>query len=108
MPSYFGVFNLNQNIPPARDPNANLEILKMFRVDIKEMLSSGILKEANVFVEGTGGWIVTGDVPEEKIHEHLTKFAPFVYFELHRTIPLEKSLEMSIQNLTKLSKEMVR
>jgi len=96
MTTYFGLWKLNTNIPPAQDPKIELQQNMAFQAMLKNNLQSGDLKEVHTFLEGGSGYFLTGDITEEKLHENLLAWSPYVTFELHRTLPALKSIEISI------------
>ena len=96
MTTYFGIWKLNTNIQPPADPKVELQMNLAFQGMIKRDLESGVVKEAYTFLEGEKGYFLTGDVTEEKLHESLLQWSPYVAFELHRTIPLVKSIENAV------------
>ena len=97
MTTYFGLWKLNTSIEPPADPKLQLQQNLIFQSMIKEHLRSGNIKEAHAFLEGTSGYFISGDTTEEKLHETLLSWYPYVQFELHKTIPLEKSIEATVQ-----------
>jgi hypothetical protein len=96
MTTYFGLWKLNPNVQPPADPKIVLQQNLMFQAMIKEDLRSGALKECLAFLEGTAGYFVTGDITEEQLYETLGKWYPWVQFELHKTIPIEKASEINV------------
>lgn len=96
MTTYFGIWKLNTSIPPAQDPKVELQMNLAFQAMIKQDLESGVIKEGYTFLEGGQGYFLTGDVTEEKLHESLIQWSPYVTFELHKTIPLVKSIESAV------------
>ena len=96
MTTYFGLWKLNTNLQPPADPKVELQQNMIFQSMLKEDLRNGNVKEAHAFLEGASGYFLTGDITEEKLHETLVKWYPYVQFELHKTIPLEKSIEITV------------
>jgi hypothetical protein len=96
MTIYFGLWKQNTNIPPPQDPSIQLQQNIAFHAQLKEGVESGDLKEVYTFLEGGSGYFVSGDITEEKLHQRLVAWNPYVIFEVHRTVPTLKSLEMSI------------
>jgi hypothetical protein len=96
MTIYFGLWRINTTIPPPQDPRMELQQYLAFQAMLKQQLESGDLKEVNSFLEGGSGYFISGDITEEKIHANLIAFSPYVTFELHRTLPTTKSLELAI------------
>ena len=47
-------------------------------------------------MRGDRGYFVTGDVGEEQLYEALQMWSPFVIFELHRTVPFPKAIELPV------------
>jgi hypothetical protein len=95
MTTYFGIWKLNTNIPP-QDPKIELQMQLGFQRMIKQDLQEGAVKEAHSFLEGGAGYFISGDVTEEVLHTSLLKYEPYVTFELHKTLPLTKSIEQVI------------
>ena len=100
MTTYFGLWKLNTSLQPPADPKLELQQNMMFQSMIKEDLRAGNLKEAHAFLEGASGYFLTGDITEAKLHETLLKWYPFVQFELHKTIPLQDSVDTAV-NISK-------
>jgi hypothetical protein len=63
---------------------------------MKAQLQAGILREVHAFLEGDRGYLITGDVAEEQLYEALQMWLPFVTFELHRTVPFPKGIELTL------------
>jgi hypothetical protein len=93
MTTYFGIWKANTNLPPPSDPKVELQQNLAFQAGIRQDLESGVIKEAHTFLQGGSGYFISGDVTEEKLHESLAKWYPYVTFELHRTVPLTRTLE---------------
>lgn len=96
MPVFFGLWELNTNLPPPPDPKMlvmqNEAFLALFQAHVK----SGIVKEAHAFVGGDRGYFISGDVSPDALLEALTAWAPYVKFEIHQTVKFPKPIEMSI------------
>ncbi len=84
------------NIPPPADPKVELQMNLAFQSMLKRDLESGVIKEAYSFLEGGWGYFLTGDVTEEKLHESFLQWSPYFTFELHRTVPILKSVENAV------------
>jgi hypothetical protein len=96
MTVYFGLYKINENLPPAPNPNDAVKQFEGFAAAIKMQMQSGDLKEAHAFVGTNGGYFITGDISPEKIDQMLATFFPYVTFETYQTIPLEKSIQNAI------------
>jgi hypothetical protein len=96
MTTYFGLWKINLSIPPPQDPKVELQMNLAFQAMMKRDLESGVVKEVHTFLEGGQGYFLSGDVPEDKLHEALQQWSPYVTFELHKTIPTLKSIENAI------------
>jgi hypothetical protein len=96
MPSYFGLWKLNTTIQPPADPKVSVQQLEGFLGLMKAQLQSGAVKEVHGFIEGGGGYLLTGDHPPEKILEALAAWSPWVTFELHETVKFPKPIEIAI------------
>jgi hypothetical protein len=97
MPTYFGTWTFNTALPPPPDPKFSVRRSEGFLTLLKQQMQSGIIKEAYSFLEGNVGYFVTGDLSEEKLHEALLSYSPYVSFEIHRTVSLTRSIEMLIE-----------
>ena len=97
MPTYFGTWKFNTALPLPPDPKFSVRQSEGFLALLKQQMQSGIIKEAYSFLEGNMGYFVTGDVSEEKLHEALLYWSPYVFFEVHRTVSLTRSIEMLIE-----------
>lgn len=97
MPTYFGIWKYNTALPPLPDPKFSVRQSEGFLGLLKQQMQSGIVKEAYSFLEGNEGYFVSGDVSEEKLHEALLSWSPYVSFQIHRTISLTRSIEMLIE-----------
>jgi hypothetical protein len=97
MPQYFGIWKFNTNLPPPQDPKLAVQQAEAFQALIKSQLQSGVVKESHAFLEGTGGYFITGDVTDEATSEALTAWTPFVTFELHKTIPITRAIEAFVK-----------
>ena len=103
MPSYFILWKLNPNIPPPPDPKAQVQQFEGFHALMKSQLESGVMKEIHSFLQVDAGYAVIGDLPDEKVLEALEAWSPFVTFEVHRTIPTLRSVEISLNRVKKLA-----
>ena len=106
MTSFFGTYKTN--FTPGVDPKVHLELLKQHRDLLNEEFKSGVLKEAHQYIEGNGGWFVTGDISDEKLYEVVATWSPYVEIELHKTIPLQRAMDLSVQSQTNLIRTMSR
>ena len=100
MTVYFGLWKLNVNIPPPPTPEDQVKMVEGQLALMKAQLQAGLLKEVHAFLEGDRGYFITGDVGEEQLYEALQMWSPFVSFELHRTVPFPKAIELTV-NATK-------
>jgi hypothetical protein len=103
MPVYFGLWTENANIPPSPNPADNVKQTEGFLALMKAQLQSGVLKEAHAFAEGGRGYFISGDVSEEQLYESLQMWWPFVTFEVHRTIPFPRAVELSLSAAKKIA-----
>lgn len=95
MTLYFGLWRLNRSIQPPPTPDAQIMQLEAFNSMIKAQLQVGRLREAHAYIEGGAGYFFF-DGTEEQLVEDLSLWDPFVLFEIHRTIPLQKSSELGL------------
>lgn len=96
MPVYFGLWKINVNLPPPPTPEDQVKQSEGFLALMKAQLQAGIVREVHAFLEGGRGYFITGDVAEEQLYEALQMWSPFVTFELHRTVPFPKGIELTI------------
>jgi hypothetical protein len=96
MPTYFGLWKFNTNIPPPQSPEDQIRQSEAFATLIKNQLQAGQLKEVHAFLEGNRGYFVTGDVAYEQTYEALSMWSPYVTFELHRTIPFPRAIDLFV------------
>jgi hypothetical protein len=54
------------------------------------------LKVVHEFLDGDRGYLLTGDLPQEKILETLAAWSPWVTFELHETVKFPRPIEIAI------------
>ena len=73
-----------------------MQLYMAFQAQIKSNLESGDLKESNSFLEGNEGYFITGDISDERVHELLLNFTPFLTFQVHKTVPASQTLEKLI------------
>jgi hypothetical protein len=96
MPIYFGLWRENLNLPPSPSPAESVRQLERFVALMKAQLQSGVLKEVHAFLQGDRGYFMTGDVTEEQAYEACQTWWPYVTFELHRTVPLPRGIEIML------------
>lgn len=102
MPIYYGLWKRNPNLPLPPNPADQVKGVEGFLALMKAQLKSGVLKEVHGFLEGDRGYFITGDVPEEQVYEALQMWWPFVTFELHRTVPYPRAIELQLSATKKL------
>lgn len=100
MAVYFGLWRLNHNIQPPPTPDAQVMQQEGFNMMIRAQLQAGRLKEAHAYVEGNAGYFIY-DGTDEQLAEDLALWTPYVRFEVHRTLPLQKSSELVLSALKK-------
>jgi len=101
MATYFGLWKVNTSLPPPPTPAEQIKQQEGFDALLRGQLKSGRLREVHAFLEGGAGYFITGDVTEEQAFEDLAVWAPYVSFELHRTIPFPKASEIVLRALGK-------
>jgi hypothetical protein len=100
MPVYFGLWKAN-TFPPSPNLADSVKQFEGFLTMMKAQLQSGVLKEVHAFLEGNRGYFITGDVSEEQVYEALQMWQPFVTFEVHRTVPLPRGIELTLNAMRK-------
>jgi len=78
-----------------------MQLYQAFGAQIKRDLESGEVKDSQSFLEGNAGYFISGDITEERLHQIVLRYAPYVTFEIHKTIPVQKTIE----NLVAIAKE---
>ncbi len=91
------------SIQPPASPADQIAQAKGFLEVIKAQMKAGVLKEAHGFIEGNAGYFVTGDLPDEQQAENFAMWTPYVTFELHRTIPFPKAVEIFVRGVERRS-----
>ena|ERR1700730_1339003 len=95
MSTYFGLWKVESSLQPT-DPKIAMQLYMAFQAQVKRDLESGEIKESNSFLEGNAGYFISGDVSEEKMHELLLNYTPFLTFEIHKTVPVSQTIEKLI------------
>ncbi len=99
MTEYFGLWKINGNLPPPPTPAEQLKQQEGFDALLRAQLKSGRLREVHAFLEGGAGYFLTADNTDEEIFQDLAVWAPYVTFELHRTVPFPKASEITLKAL---------
>jgi hypothetical protein len=92
MTKYFGLWKVETSLQP-QDPRMAIQLYQAFAAQLKRDLDSGDIKESNSFLEGNGGYFVSGDITQERLHALLLSWAPYLTFEVHQTVPALKTVE---------------
>ena len=67
---------------------------------IRHQLTDGHLKEVHAFLRGDEGYALSKEnVTEEEIYRELQAWQPWVLFEVHRTVPFPKGIEITLEVL---------
>jgi len=93
MPVYFALYRVNANIPPSENPNGDIKNLEGFAAALKMQMASGDLKEVHEFIDAYGGYLISGDISPERLHQNLIAWFPWVTFEVHQTIPTQTAIQ---------------
>ena len=99
MATHFGLWKANVSLPPPPTPTEQVKQQEAFDALLRAQLKSGRLREVHAFTEGGAGYFITGDVTDEEVFQDLSLWAPYVTFELHRTIPFPKAGEIILKAL---------
>ena len=70
-----------------------MQLYQAFHAQLNHDLESGDVKESNSFLEGNGGYFISGNITEERLHELLLSWSPYLTFEIHQTVPALKTVE---------------
>ena len=96
MPVYFGMYKINANLPPPPNPTDGVKQLEAFQAALKMQMDSGDLKEVHEFIDANAGYFISGDISPERLHQNLAAWFPYVTFEVHQTIPVQKAIQNSL------------
>jgi len=98
MPQFFILWKQNASIPPAADPMQQVMQVEGFLGLMRHQLADGSLKEVHAYLEGDKGYAITKETAtEEKVYADLQAWQPWVLFEVHRTVPFPKGIEISLE-----------
>jgi len=100
MTQYFGLWRLNRSIQPPAMPEAQVMQQEGFVAMIRAQLQMGRLKEAYSFLGGGAGYFIY-EGTEEQLYEDIALWNPYVLFEVHRTLPLQRAAELELTALKK-------
>ncbi len=65
---------------------------------MRHQLTDGSLKEVHEFLEGGRGYAITKEnATEEQVFAELAAWSPYVEFEVHRTVPFPKAIEVLLE-----------
>jgi hypothetical protein len=65
---------------------------------MRHQLTDGVLKEVQGFLQGDRGYAITKEnATEEQVYKELQAWTPWVEFEVHRTIPFPKAIEITLE-----------
>jgi len=92
MTNFFVLWKAQTNTLP-QDPRMAMQLYQAFGAQIKRDQESGEVKETQSFLEGDAGYLVSGDITKERLHEILLAYGPYVTFEIHQTVPALKTVE---------------
>ena len=71
---------------------------------IRAQLKEGRIREVHQYVEGGGGYFFF-DGTDEQLLEDLSLWDPYVLFEVHKTVPIEKASEIALNALKKRARK---
>jgi hypothetical protein len=98
MTQFFISWKLNNSMQPPQDPRQQVQQLEGFLGLARHQLTDGTLKEVNAFLQGDQGYAISKETAtEEKLYADLQAWQPWVQFEVHRTVPFPKAIEISLE-----------
>jgi hypothetical protein len=98
MTQFFILWKLNTAIPPPPDPMQQLQQTEGFLALMRHNLTDGSLREVHGFLEGSRGYAITKETAtEEEVYKELQAWQPWVEFEVHRTVPFPRAIELTIE-----------
>ena len=71
-----------------------------FNMMLRAQLQAGRLREVNAYLEGDAGYFLY-EGSNEQLAEDLALWSPYVNFEIHQTLPAQKSNELALSALKK-------
>ena len=97
MPQFFILWKLNNSLPPPQDPNQQVRQFEGFLALMRHQLMDGTLKEVHGFLQGDQGYAITKETAtEERLYAELQAWQPWVQFEVHRTVPFPRAIEITL------------
>ena len=100
MTLFFGLWKLNKSIQPSPTPEAQIMQQEGFNMMLRAQLQAGRLREVNAYLEGDAGYFLY-EGSNEQLAEDLALWSPYVNFEIHQTLPAQKSNELALSALKK-------
>lgn len=65
---------------------------------MRHQLTDGSLREVHAFLRGDEGYAISKETAtEEQVYTDLQAWQPFVLFEVHRTVPFPKGIELTLE-----------
>ena len=98
MPQFFILWKLNSSLPPPPDPMQQVKQTEGFLALMRHQLADGHLKEVHGFLQGDQGYAISKEnATEEEIYRDLQAWMPWVQFEVHRTVPFPRAIEIGLE-----------
>jgi hypothetical protein len=95
MTQFFILWEINTTIPPPEDPTRQVQQTEGFLAMVRHDLTDGPMKEIHGFLEGGRGYAITKEnATEEQVYAAIAAWQPYVEFEVHRTVPFPKGVEV--------------
>ena len=93
--TYFGLWKLNKSLQPPPTPEGQIMQQEGFNMMIRAQLQAGRLRDVHAYLEGDAGYFFY-EGSNEQLAEDLALWSPYVNFEVHETLPIQKSTELAL------------
>jgi hypothetical protein len=98
MSQFFITWKLNSSIQPPQDPMQQVQQTEGFLALMRHQLADGSLKEVHAFLRGDAGYAITKETAtEDQVYSDLQAWQPWVLFEVERTVPFPKGIELTLE-----------
>lgn len=98
MTQFFILWKINTTIQPPEDPTREIQQTEGFLALVRHQLTDGCMREVHSFLEGGRGYAITKEnATEEDVYKDLVSWSPYVQFEVHRTVPFPKAIEVVLE-----------
>jgi len=90
---FFAIWHISPTAPWPTDPSKLLEMEEMMWANIDGLMKKGEIEEFGAFPDGYSGYIISkGETVD--VYRNVSMFHPYVDFDIHEIISLEKQKEV--------------